>query len=938
MRFSNKLSFAILITGMIILILSSFTVYKFSYDSIIKSEFRYTKSITEKVSGKIDQLLHEKVKTALTLANTPIIKKGLETSNLSYSNLSGEKIKESIKRLNEKWKSTENPTDNFIIKFTDNKVSRFLTDQQAILKGEYGEIFLTNKFGALTASTSKLSTFAHGHKYWWLGSYNNGEGAVFFDDRGYDASVGGYVLGLVVPVRKGTEIIGILKCNLNILGGISKLISGAKDKSIGKFKLARSGGMVVFEEGFEPLSTQVHDAIFKRLKSKNDESFIINDSGEKYLVGFSDIKLTRGEKGYGFGGTFESIDHKKGNAGESWYVICYRQMSVIQTPIIASIKWVVWIGIATILILVIVSQLFSRKIAKPLAILDKATEKVGKGDFEYRIGIRRKDEFGNLAHSFNNMASKLQQTTTSVELLEDEVKHRKQTEKALRNSEDKYRSLVETSSDWIWEVDQNSIYIYASPKVKDLLGYDSQQEVIGKTPFDHMPADEAKRVGRLYRDIVDSRKPFVGLENINLHKDGRQVVLETSGVPIFDEDGNLIGYRGVDRDISHRKQAEEDKKRLEAHLNQAQKMEAIGTLAGGIAHQFNNALSGITGNLDLLEMDLPGNKNAINYVKQMKVSAIRMAQLTAQLLAYARGGKYQAKTISVSDFVRETLPLVQHAIDSAIVVDIDLPRDILNVKADLTQMQMVLSAVLANASEAMEGKGRIRVAYHKIAIADDTTEDFPELKPGNYACLTITDDGKGMHEETRTRMFEPFFTTKFEGRGLGMAAVYGIVKNHDGWISVDSELGKGTTVKIYLPSVETPVQADGKKKPRTEWIKGTGTILVIDDEEAVVTVCRAMLERMGYRVLEARNGQEAIDVVKTFDGDIDFAMLDILMPGMSGEVIYPLLMKARPDLKVIVFSGYSIDGPVQKILDAGAEDFIQKPFTMSDLSEKLKKY
>lgn len=194
-----------------------------------------------------------------------------------------------------------------------------------------------------------------------------------------------------------------------------------------------------------------------------------------------------------------------------------------------------------------------------------------------------------------------------------------------------------------------------------------------------------------------------------------------------------------------------------------------------------------------------------------------------------------------------------------------------------------------------------------------------------------------MDEKTKARIFEPFFTTKFDGRGLGMAAVYGIVKNHAGWISVDSKMGKGTTVRIYLPAVDMLVKEDVNKRPQAQWVKGSGTILVIDDEEGIAAVCRTMLERMGYRVLVAGTGQEAVDTINNFDGDINLALLDILMPDMSGEIIYPLLMKARPGLKVIVCSGYSIDGPAQKILDAGAEDFMQKPFTMADLSEKLKK-
>jgi nitrogen-specific signal transduction histidine kinase/ActR/RegA family two-component response regulator len=413
-----------------------------------------------------------------------------------------------------------------------------------------------------------------------------------------------------------------------------------------------------------------------------------------------------------------------------------------------------------------------------------------------------------------------------------------------------------------------------------------------------------------------------------------------SNSPIRHTDGS-ISKLTICRDIT-------DVKKMELQLQQDHKMKIIGTLAGGIAHQFNNDLYVITGNIDLLEMDFPSDENVANYAKEMKASARQMTHLAAQLLAYARGGKYQAKTVSLSNFVKETLSLVKHTIDSAIDVDTDLPRDILNVKVDLTQMQMVMSAVMTNASEAMEGKGRIQVACRNTIITDETVGGFPGLTPGNYVNLTIADDGKGMDEETRNRIFEPFFTTKFEGRGLGMAAAYGIVKNHDGWISVDSELSQGTTVKIYLPAIEsvqtrpaglpvaeTPVKED--PKPKTELIKGTGTILVIEDEEPVMKVSRIILEKMGYSVLEARTGQEAVDVVKTFDGHIDLALLDILMPDMNGNDIYPLIMEARPDLKVIVFSGYSIDGPAREILNAGAEDFIQKPFAMADLSEKLKK-
>ena len=251
---------------------------------------------------------------------------------------------------------------------------------------------------------------------------------------------------------------------------------------------------------------------------------------------------------------------------------------------------------------------------------------------------------------------------------------------------------------------------------------------------------------------------------------------------------------------------------------------------------------------------------------------------------------------------------------------------------------MILSAILANSNEAIEDKGLIKVTAGNEDLDEDFTKQYPGLKTGPYVCLTIEDDGKGMDEETRTGIIEPFFTTKFHGRGMGMAAVYGIVKNHDGWISVDSELGKGTTVQIYLTAIEAKeeVKKEVVLRPTVELATGEGTILVIEDEEPLVELFRQILERLGYRVLQARTGKEAVEFARTFDGQIDLALLDIKLPDMDGGRVYPLIMEARPDLKVIVCSGYSIHGPAQDILDAGAEGFIQKPFSIAPFAEKIK--
>lgn len=247
---------------------------------------------------------------------------------------------------------------------------------------------------------------------------------------------------------------------------------------------------------------------------------------------------------------------------------------------------------------------------------------------------------------------------------------------------------------------------------------------------------------------------------------------------------------------------ENEKEQLEAKLLQSQKMEAIAVLAAGIAHEFNNALFGITGYIDLLELDFSNDKKIKNYITSMKISASRMAELTAQLTAYAREGKYRAEIFSLSKFIKDTIPLIQYNMNSSIYIDTELSLDASMVEGDLAQLQMVLSALLINANEAIDGEGRIRVSVKDEEVKGEFSGSGRDLKPGLYVCMTVEDNGQGMDHETKQRIFEPFFSTKIRGRGLGLAAVYGIIKNHGGLIFIDSILGSGTVVRIFLPAVD----------------------------------------------------------------------------------------------------------------------------------------
>jgi two-component system, cell cycle sensor histidine kinase and response regulator CckA len=488
--------------------------------------------------------------------------------------------------------------------------------------------------------------------------------------------------------------------------------------------------------------------------------------------------------------------------------------------------------------------------------------------------------------------------------------------KELISSRMHLESILNNMSEGILELNFEARIVYANPAAISLIGV-SEETLISSTFTDLFGEDQKGIINDLLPEI--GHEPLIIGESSSVMINNRQVVLN-----VLKAKEDVQGmYIVIINDISERK-------KLQTQIRQAQMMESIATLAGGIAHQFNNALSVIIGNLELLKMEQSEDADRTEFLDPIKNAAYRMSTLTSQLLAYARGGKYNPKIISLGKFIENTLPLIQHSIGHSVFVQKNLPPYVLNVEADITQLQMVLSAVLNNAAEAIEGHGQIRLNITDKEIQSGN----PHLEPGHYACISIEDDGKGMDEETRARIFEPFFTTYFQGRGLGMAAVYGIIKNHNGWISVDSKLGKGTTVCIYLPAFEDLESKKEDERPKLE--KGSGTILLIEDESMVLDVCGTMLKNLNYSVLEAKTGAEAINIAKTFDGVIDLALLDIELPDMDGSSLYPFLKEARQNLKVIVCSGYSLDGPVQEIIEAGAQGFIQKPFDLRVLSKKLK--
>ncbi len=495
---------------------------------------------------------------------------------------------------------------------------------------------------------------------------------------------------------------------------------------------------------------------------------------------------------------------------------------------------------------------------------------------------------------------------------------------ALRESEARFRALTESTSDWIWEVDQNGVYTYSSPKIQELLGY-APEEVVGKTLFDCMPADEAERVAKEFKSIVKSRKPFATLENVNLHRDGHKVVLEKSGVPFFDAQGNLKGYRGIDRDITERN-------KLEEQLLQAQKMEAIGQFAGGIAHDFNNMLTAIMGYGEFLKRDIDKDSPSQRYVDVILSAAAKSADLTQQILAFSRKQIISPKQTGLNELIKGIEKLLRRVIGEDIEINIALADRDLTVLVDPGQLEQVLMNLCTNARDAMPNGGTIFMSTGKEFLDREYIKTYDGKNAGVYALITVSDTGSGMDEKTRQRIFEPFFTTKElgKGTGLGLSTVYGIIKQHNGHINVYSEPGKGTTFKIYLPLIESLIDKEECKEvipPK----RGSETILVAEDNDDVRTLTKQVLLEYGYEVIEAVDGEDAINQLLKYKDIVRLVITDVIMPKKSGKEVYDEIKMIKLDIKVLFTSGYTSDIINKKgILEEGI-DFISKPLTPHDL-------
>ena len=510
-----------------------------------------------------------------------------------------------------------------------------------------------------------------------------------------------------------------------------------------------------------------------------------------------------------------------------------------------------------------------------------------------------------------------------------------------KRAEERFRLAVESAPNAMVMVNQDGRIVLVNSQTERLFGY-TRKELLGAHVEILVPQafrGKHPEARKKFFSNPEARSMGAGRDLFGLRKDGTQFPVEIGLNPIETDEGTLVLSAIVD--ITERKRADESRKKLEAQVQHAQKLESLGVLAGGIAHDFNNLLVSILGHSGLALMELAPEAPARRTVQMIETAAIRAAELTKQLLAYSGKGKFVIQPINLSRLVHEMSHLLSVSISKKISFLTSLPDDLPHVEADAVQMQQVVMNLITNASESIGDKnGSISVRTGITHINQEYLwptffeEDLPE---GEYVFLEVTDTGSGIDPETKQRIFDPFFTTKFTGRGLGLAAVLGIVRGHHGAINLFSEVGQGTTFKVLLPvSKKKATPEITRTSDQSKSWRGTGTVLVIDDEEGVRIVVRTALERCGLRVLAAEDGRAGLQVFRKHAAEITLVLLDMTMPHMSGEEVFRELRRINPDLKIIISSGYNEQDTASLFLGKGLAGFIQKPYQPLFLIDKVR--
>lgn len=564
---------------------------------------------------------------------------------------------------------------------------------------------------------------------------------------------------------------------------------------------------------------------------------------------------------------------------------------------------------------------FRRTALMPLQDLSETARAFGRGELDIRAEVVRDDEVGKLAMTFNMMADSIQR----------DVENLKEVDEALRKSEARLAEAqrIARLGNWDWDVVNDELYW--SDEIYRIFGLTPKKFEANYEAFlNAIHPEDRDSVMRAVDKALYQKHPY-SIEHRIVLPDNRERVVHEQAEVTYNSNGNPIRMLGTVQDIT-------DHKRLEDQVRESKKMESIGRLAGGIAHDFNNLMSAVLGYSHLILSKLPADDPQIERVEMIKKAGEKAAALTMQLLAFSRRQVLKTKILNLNTIVEDMSKLLSGMIGGKVKIELRTRTPVMNVMADRNQIEQILLNLAVNARDAMPRGGVLTIETSDVNLNEEFAGSHPGVKSGPYVLLSVSDTGIGISPEVKENIFEPFFTTKGtgEGTGLGLSTVYGIVKQHNGHIFVDSKVNTGTTFWIYLPSVKAEVAEEEETEPVIE-ARMTGTVLVVEDEPVVLKTVVDTLEHLGCRVLTASSAEEAIRISDSFKENIDAFLIDVFLPGMNGNELSEVLVGKRPEAKTIYMSGYSDDVIMRENMLEPGMNFMPKPLTPSKILSNLKR-
>jgi two-component system cell cycle sensor histidine kinase/response regulator CckA len=648
---------------------------------------------------------------------------------------------------------------------------------------------------------------------------------------------------------------------------------------------------------------------------------------------------------YGGVPVLAAFRHLRINSELGWGMVVKRDQAEVFAPIRRLVFYFTLKAGVLLLLVFLLTYVIATRLSRPIKELSRMARRVEEGDLGARSLNEGNDELGILSNSFNSMVQRIQNWHSELEEqvnsrtsellrlneeLEEEIEERSRIEEALRASEGRFRELLETVHQIAIILDRNGNITFCNDYLLNLSGW-TRNEIMGREWFDlFIPEEPRDGVKALFMNAMKTLSLPAHYENPIVTRDGFQRTIVWDNTLLRDADGNLIGIASLGLDVT-------DHRNLEEQLRHSQKMEAIGQLAGGMAHDFNNMLTAIIGNCEFIKMKSSPDNPMQEYVDHILSVSGKAARLTHDLLAFSRKQFLSIKGIDANVCVRGAAKLLARVIGEDIDFRTILTEAKLPIMADEGQMEQVLVNLATNARDAMPNGGQLTIETRRIDLDTLSATLHGLEKPGNYAIIQVSDTGCGMDKATRERIFEPFFTTKEVGKGtgLGLAMVFGTIRQHGGYIDVYSEAGKGTVFKIYLPLSHTPSD-ENEILPELSLPGGNEILMVVEDNEDVRKSTVLILEEVGYRVIEAADGEEAMARFNEHRNSVNLVLLDVIMPKMNGKEVYDALCRLRPDIKVLFTSGYAADIIGKTLMMEEGLHLLQKPFAVSELLQRVR--